>query len=103
MGQIHPFLDLGGPLKAKASNGTTGVFINGRELHVVDVLRLQQITRVIPGRYWCDAYGNIGFEGGPVLVNLWALAAAANARGGGVKREGILSTYDKTGAVVIGQ
>jgi len=90
-------------LKVNASRGRTGVFINGRELHLLDVRALQQITMVIPGRYWCDAMGNIGFEGGPPLANLWALAAAANARGGAVKREGILSTYDKTGAVVIGQ
>lgn len=103
MGQIYPFIDLGGPLQTNASNGNTGVFINGRELHMLDVRALQQITTVIPGRYWCDAMGNMGFEGGPALVNLWALANAANARGSGVRREGILSTYDKTGAVVIGR
>lgn len=102
-GQIYPYLDLGGPLKASASSGHTGVFINGRELHIMDVRALQQITIVMPGRYWCDARGNMGFEGGPALVNLYALAAAANQRGGGVRREGILSTYDKTGAAVIGR
>jgi hypothetical protein len=102
VGQIYPYIDLGGPMKADVSNGNTGVFINGRELHVMDVRALQQITIVIPGRYWCDAMGNIGFEGGPALANLWALANAANSQGAGVKREGILSTYDKTGAVVIG-
>ena len=103
MGQISPFIDLGGPLKANASHGNTKVFINGRELHVQDVRALQQITVVIPGRYWCDAQGNIGFEGGPALVNLRALANAANSRGGGVRREGVLSTYDKTGVAVIGR
>ncbi len=103
VGQIYPFLDFGGPMKANASNGNTSVFINGRELHLRDVRALQQITVVIPGSYWCDALGNMGFEGGPALVNLWALANAANSRGAGVKREGILSTYDKTGAVVIGR
>src|SRR5262245_40134394 len=30
-------LDVGGPLKANASNGNTGVFVNGRELHILDV------------------------------------------------------------------
>lgn len=100
MGQILPFLNLGGPLKANVSGGNTNVFINGRELHILDVRALQQITIVIPGRYWCDAYGNMGFEGGPALTNLYLLADAA--RSNGVRREGILSTYDKTGVAVIG-
>jgi hypothetical protein len=96
-GLILPFIDLGGPLQSNASNGNTGVFINGRELHALDVVALQQITPVYQGRYWVDAQGNIGLEGGPALANLWLLA---NSRG--VKKEGILSTYDKTGAAVIG-
>ncbi|HEY6282127.1 MAG TPA: hypothetical protein VIW72_10135 [Burkholderiales bacterium] len=36
-GQILAGLQLGGPLKADASNGNTGVFINGRQLPVVEV------------------------------------------------------------------
>jgi hypothetical protein len=96
-GLILPFLDLGGPLQADASNGNTGVFINGRQLHMLDVIALQQITPVYQGRYWVDAQGNIGLEGGPALINLWLLA---NSRG--VKKEGILSTYDKTGVAVLG-
>lgn len=96
-GLIPPSLDLGGLLQSNASNGNTGVFINGRELHMLDVVALQQITPVYQGRYWVDAQGNIGLEGGPALTNLWLLA---NTRG--AKKEGILSTYDKTGAVVIG-
>src|SRR5262245_8536696 len=34
-GLIHPGLNLGGPLRSDASNGNTGVFINGRQLHYV--------------------------------------------------------------------
>jgi hypothetical protein len=98
-GFILPGLALGGPLAANASNGTTGVFVNGRQLHTVDVLALMQITRVLRGRYWMDAYGNFGYERGPILGNIWFMA---NATGGRARREGILSTYDKTGAVVIG-
>jgi hypothetical protein len=97
VGLITPFLDLGGPLQPNASNGNTGVFFNGRELHRSDVLALQQITPVFQGRYWVNARGDIGIEGGPALANLWVLA---NSRG--VKREGILSTYDKTGIAVFG-
>ena len=96
-GIIPSSLDLGGLLQSNASNGNTGVFINGRELHILDVVALQQITPVYQGRYWVDAQGNIGLEGGPALTNLWLLA---NARG--AKKEGILSTYDKTGVAVIG-
>jgi hypothetical protein len=79
-------LDLGGPLPAGASGGgrgtLTGVFVNGRELHPVDVAGLQEILgTVTPGRWWVDAAGNYGAEGGPALGNLVALAQAR--RGGG--------------------
>ena len=36
-GQIYPGLALGGRLRADASQGNTGVFVNGRELHPNDV------------------------------------------------------------------
>ena len=97
MGVIMPFLNLGGPLQSNASNGNTGVFINGRELHMLDVFALQQLVPVFKGRYWIDAQGYFGFEGGPPVGNFWALADTR-----GVKKEGILSTYDKTGVAVIG-
>lgn len=99
-GFIAPGLKLGGALRPDASNGDTGVFINGRQLHRVDVARLRQIGPVYKSRCWMDAYGNIGLEGQPAFGNVWVAAAQAS-RGGG-RREGILSTYDKTGAAVIG-
>jgi len=79
---LPPGLELGGPLPANASGGGTGVFINGRELHPVDARNLWQYTGYPPqrGRYWVDATGNFGYEGGPMLGNLHALA---RARGGG--------------------
>lgn len=61
LGFILPGLELGGPLKANASNGHTGVFVNGRELHTVDVMRLQTLGPVYRGRYWLDAYGYFGY------------------------------------------
>lgn len=73
-GWIAAGLDLGGPLRADASNGNTGVFINGRELHLMDVQALMQIVQVQRGRWWVDARGNFGAEGGPVLGNLLAMA-----------------------------
>lgn len=99
-GFIMAGLKLGGPLKPDASNGDTGVFINGRQLHRVDVMRLMQIVPVYQGRYWMDAQGFMGLEGQPALINIWALAA--QAQGGGRRKEGILSTYDKTGVAVFG-
>jgi hypothetical protein len=75
-------LPLGGPLRADASGGGDGryggVFINGRELHPQDVAALARLVgQVIPGRYWVDAAGNFGLEGGGVLGNLNAIAAAS--------------------------
>lgn len=99
-GFVMPGLDLGGPLRADASNGTTGVFINGRQLHQIDVARLSQLGPVYQGRYWMDAWGNMGIEGMPALLNIWAVIQSLG--GGGGQREGILSTYDKTGIAVIG-
>jgi len=73
-------LRIGGPLRADASRGTTGVFVNGRELHATDVLALQRFGPVYRGRYWVDARGNFGLEGGPVLGNL---NGARQSAGGG--------------------
>jgi hypothetical protein len=86
LGFIQAGLDLGGSLRADACNGDTGVFINGRELHRLDVVGLQQLGPVWPGRYWVDAQGNVGFEGGMMIGNLWVLAQhrlAAGTQGGG--------------------
>lgn len=87
--------DIGGPLKADASNGNTGVFINGRQLHMMDVVGLQQlIGAVYPGRYWVDAYGNAGYEGGPALVNLVMVARSRSSQQGGA-----YSAYTRTGGM----
>jgi hypothetical protein len=73
-------LALGGPVPANASGRGTGIFVNGREIHAFDALYLQHLLGPIkPGRYFTDAYGNAGLEGGPVLVNL---LQAAQQRGG---------------------
>lgn len=80
-------LPIGGALPADISGGGTRVFINGRELHPRDLAGLQQLTGPIAqGRYWLDAQGNAGMEGGPVLVNLRLLAQQAGLyrQGGGV-------------------
>jgi len=81
-GWILPGLDLGGPLPADASRGSSGVFINGRELPEADVSALLRITPVYQGRWWVDAQGSFGAEGGPVLGNLWVLARQRGMRPG---------------------
>lgn len=79
LGFLPAGLGLGGPLPPNASGGgdgrVTGVFVNGRELHPVDVQVLMRLYgQVIPGRWWVDGQGNAGQEGGPALLNLVALA-----------------------------
>ncbi len=70
-------LSIGGTLKADASVGGTGVFINGRELHPADVTGLQSFMTVLQGRYWADAYGNFGYENNAYpLGNLYQLFQA---------------------------
>jgi hypothetical protein len=103
-GVIMPGLNLGGPLAENASNGNTGIFINGRQLHQRDVWVLRQIMIPLPGRYWMNASGTFGYVGGPPIGNVYWLANAASHRAGnnGVRRQGILSTYDRTGVAVFG-
>lgn len=81
-GQIHPGLRLGGTLKRDASKGRTGVIVNGRELHALDVAALQRCVRVVPGRYWVLANGVGGAEGGHAQFNL-AVLCGNQASGSG--------------------
>ena len=96
---LEPGLNLGGPLRADASGGNTGVFINGRELHSVDVLRLQQVVPVIlPGRWWLDAYGNFGYEGGMMLGNVLSHAFGGGSSGSSASTNSLASSVDSFGA-----
>ena len=83
-GQIAPHLDLGGPLKADASQGKTGVFINGRDLPIQEVVVLRHQGEAMPGRYWMNAEGIGGVEHGPAVFNIRAgIEARIKPRGGG--------------------
>jgi hypothetical protein len=94
-GQMPPELNIGGALAADASTGGTGIFINGRELHLSEAAFLQQLFGyVIPGRYWLNAMGIGGFEGGPAAFNL---AAAARQAGGGYTRRGPFGSMGSDG------
>lgn len=97
---LEPNHEIGGPLQPGASNGNTGVFINGRELHYLDIALLQRVVpMIIPGRWWLDVYGNFGAEGGPMLGNLWQLAQTQGV-GGNENRSSVLSSWDRTGIAV---
>jgi len=78
-------LPLGGAMPVDISKGNTGVFINGRELHQVDLEGLKRLVGpVMPGRYWLDAQGYAGREGGPAIANLRLLAQSLYRQGNGV-------------------
>ena len=97
MGQMPPDLNLGGLLQADASGRGSGVFFNGRELHPAEVLYLQQLFGyTIPGRYWMNAQGIGGMEGGPALFNL-AAAAQAQSGGNSYTRRGLFGSTGSDG------
>ena len=106
---LGPGLALGGALPAAASGGgsgrVTGVFVNGRELHMIDVQGLSTVLPVQRGRYWWDAAGNVGLEGGPMLFNFyWVLQRQRDAAGGSTYRMGLRSgesTYVGKGCVAV--
>ena len=84
---LGPGLVLGGAMPASASGGgdgrLTGVFVNGRELHPLDVQALGRVLPVQQGRWWWDAAGNVGREGGPMLFNFyWLVQQQQRAAGG---------------------
>jgi hypothetical protein len=104
---ILPDLNLGGRLRADASRGKTGVFVNGRELTTLDVSGLQRLLIVYRARYWLDAWGNMGYEGQAASVNLIQLAQRAgllsNNSGGGVHQRCVTcQMYDSGIGRVIG-
>jgi len=85
-GQIHPGLRLGGTLQRDASKGRTGVIVNGRELHALDVAALRRCVTVIPGRYWVLPNGLGGPENGPPQFNLAVLCASQGTGSGSSTR-----------------
>ena len=73
-----------GKLNSNASNGDTGVFVNGRELPQLEwAVWSQMLGYVIqPGRYWLDENGNAGYEGNPIPTENLYMAAQRNYYGG---------------------
>jgi hypothetical protein len=80
-GFILPGHDFG-PLAANASDGHTGIFINGREINLIEAARIQQtFGAAYPGRWWLDGpSGSFGLEGNPIPVgNVFAALQAQNS------------------------
>jgi len=69
-GFIYAGLKLPNPMPVDISRGGTGIFINGREIHPLDQMAFQKFYGyTIPGRYWLDAHGNLGPEGGAAMYS----------------------------------
>jgi hypothetical protein len=84
-GVLQPGLPYG-PVSPTASAGTTGVFINGRQINLAEALYIKSLLgSVLPGRWWLEGRtGNFGLEGNLMPVgNLFAIAKAAHQSRGG--------------------
>jgi len=69
-GQIVAGLELGGSIPQNASNGKTGVIVNGRELHQLEVNQIiKAYGKIYRGRFWLNAQGLAGYEGQPAIFN----------------------------------
>ncbi len=75
-----------GSMKSNVSKGTTGVFINGRELPTLEytVWSYMVGSWIQPGKYWLDHQGNAGYEGNPTaVINLFVAAKQNGYHGQG--------------------
>jgi hypothetical protein len=95
-------LNLGGKLQSGASNGNTGVFVNGRQLHVADVQSIQSYgVPVARGRWWVDSKFNFGSEGSSAaLGNLLQIAQQVSGKrygGSSSPNTGVQSASDGEG------
>jgi len=84
MGVIQAGLDFG-PLPRNASNGNTGILVNGRELTLLEVNSVNQLLGgyLQAGSYALNAYGDFGVQGYQPMANLYANLQAANAGSSG--------------------
>jgi hypothetical protein len=87
-GQMLPGLKLGGTIRANASRGTSGIYINGRQITQSERTYLERTcqTRTAPGRYWVNARGVGGFEGGPAWFDLSRCGQQQRPSGGSSTR-----------------
>lgn len=85
-GQMMAGLSLGGSLASDASRGTSGVYINGRQVTEGEKLYIERLcqTPVAAARYWIMANGVGGYEGAPAIFNLGQCPGLLQ-QGGGVR------------------
>jgi hypothetical protein len=101
VGVIAPGLPLGGALDARASvgrfAGVTGVFVNGREIHPDELQYLRALYgNVVRARYWLNARGIAGYEGGPPQFNL--TAARQSRQGSSTLQRGLFGSSGSDGS-----
>lgn len=100
VGLIAPGLPFGIPdPRASVGHraGITGVFINGREIHPDELQVLRSLYGQVPrARYWLNAQGIAGYEGGPPQFNV--MAAARQARGNTHVRRGLFGSTGSDGS-----
>lgn len=95
-GYILPGFTAWGELPWNASGGSTSVFVNGRAIHPTELRYLKSLGPVYAGRYWLDARGNYGLEGGAMMGNLVQAARNSNRGNSGG------STFFRNGYTGIG-
>ena len=87
-----------GALRADASLGNTGTFVNGRQLTLAEVAWLSRQGPVPKGRFWMGPQGVYGYEGGGALGQVDLSGGSGGGGGGGgrsLSERGMLfSTYD---------
>lgn len=89
-----------GSLSRNASNGNTGIVVNGRELPQTEWAIWSYILGywIQPGYYWFDSNGNAGYEGNPLpLVNMFSAARQNAYQGKGGSGDNFWSTRFSAG------
>jgi len=84
-----------GKMGRTASNGNTGVLVNGRELPQTEWAVWSQLLgyMIQPGSYWLDENGNAGYVGNPIPTeNLYMAAQRNSYRGSGGSGDNFWST-----------
>jgi len=72
---LPPHLPFAGPVPPHCSGPPTHVYVNGRDIHPLELQILTAYTGpILPGQYFLDALGNVGVAGGPPSLNLRAMA-----------------------------
>jgi len=84
-GQMIPGLALGGTLASDASRGTSGIFINGRQITAGEKAYIEVLCQkpAVQGRYWIMANGVGGFEGEAAFFDLSQCPGVPRQQSGG--------------------